>query len=180
MTALREIAAVVAGGAIPVLLAFILLYGMLRGVKVYEVFVEGAKEGFETAVRIIPYLVAILVAVGMVRAAGLLDLLAAIVSAPLSWIGVPPESLPMMLIRPLSGSGADAVMVETMKAYGPDSLPATTAAVMSGAADTTFYILAVYFGAVGIRKIRHALWAGLIADLAGMLAAAWITRALLF
>jgi spore maturation protein B len=180
VSALRDAAQIVAGGAIPVLLAFILLVGALRGVRVYEVFVDGAKEGFETAVRIIPYLVAILVAVGMVRAAGLLDLLAAATGPALTAIGVPPESLPMMFIRPLSGSGADAVMVELMKTHGADSLPATTAAVMSGAADTTFYILAVYFGSVGIKKIRHALWAGLLADLAGLLAAAWFTRALLY
>lgn len=180
MSALREVAGVIAGGTIPLLLAFILVVGLVRGVKVYEVFIQGAKEGFDVAVRIVPYLVAILVAVGMVRGAGLLDLLASVTAPLLSLVGVPPESLPMMLIRPLSGSGADGVMVELMKTHGADSLPATTAAVMSGAADTTFYILAVYFGSVGIQKIRHALWAGLIADLAGLLAAAWLTQALLF
>jgi spore maturation protein B len=86
----------------------------------------------------------------------------------------------MVLVRPMSGSGADGVMVELMKVHGPDSLPATTAAVMSGASDTTFYVLAVYFGSIGIERIRHALWAGLLGDLVGMLAAAWITQALLF
>lgn len=180
MTFLRELADVVAGGAIPVLIVLVVVVGAARGVKVYEVFVEGAKEGFETAVRIIPYLVAVLVAVGMVRAAGLLDLLARGLAPVLSLVGVPAETLPMVLVRPLSGSGADGVMVELMKTHGADSLPATTAAVMSGAADTTFYILAVYFGSVGIERIRHALWAGLLGDLAGLLAAAWITQALLF
>lgn len=180
MSFFRELADVVAGGAIPVIVVLVVVVGAARGVKVYEVFVEGAKEGFETAVRIIPYLVAVLVAVGMVRAAGLLDLLARGLAPVLAFVGVPAETLPMVLVRPLSGSGADGVMVELMKTHGADSLPATTAAVMSGAADTTFYILAVYFGSVGIERIRHALWAGLLGDLAGLLAAAWVTRALLF
>jgi spore maturation protein B len=180
MSFFRELTDIVAGGAIPVIVLIVVVVGAARGVKVYEVFVEGAKEGFETAVRIIPYLVAILVVVGMVRAAGLLDLLARGLAPLLAFIGVPAETLPMVLVRPLSGSGADGVMVELMKTHGADSVPATTAAVMSGATDTTFYVLAVYFGSVGIERIRHALWAGLMGDLAGLLAAAWITRALLF
>jgi spore maturation protein B len=177
---LREVTSIVADGAIPVVIATVCGVGLARGVKVYEVFVEGAKEGFETAVRIIPYLVAVLVAVGMVRSAGLLDLLGRSLAPILDRVGIPAETLPMMLIRPLSGSGADGVMVELMKTHGADSLAATTAAVMSGASDTTFYVLAVYFGSVGIERIRHALWAGLLGDLAGLAAAAWMTRALLF
>ncbi len=180
MNFLKELTDVVANGAIPVVIVVVALVGMARGVKVYEVFIEGAKEGFDVAVRIIPYLVGILVAVGMVRAAGLLDLLGRALAPVLGLIGVPAETLPMVLVRPLSGSGADGVMVELMKTHGADSLPATTAAVMSGAADTTFYILAVYFGSVGVERIRHALWAGLLGDLAGLLAAAWVTHALLF
>ncbi len=178
--AFRAATALVADSAIPVVLAVVFAVGAWRGVKVYETFVEGAKEGFDTAVRIIPYLVAVLVAVGMVRSAGLLDKLSALLAPVLSLLGVPPETLPMVLVRPMSGSGADGVMVELMKVHGPDSLPATTAAVMSGASDTTFYVLAVYFGSIGIERIRHALWAGLLGDLVGMLAAAWITQALLF
>lgn len=177
---LRDAADAVSSGAIPVVIAIILLAGAVRGVRVYEVFVEGAKEGFEIAIRIIPYLVAVLVAVGMVRGAGLLDLLSKLTTPALAWIGVPPAALPMALIRPLSGSGADGVMVELMKSQGTDSLAATTAAVMAGSTETTFYVLAVYFGSVGIRKVRHALWAGLLADLAGILVASWATRALLF
>lgn len=180
MSAFRAFADAVSSGAIPVIIALVALVGAVRGVKVYEVFVEGAKEGFEVAVRIIPYLVAVLVAVGMVRSAGLLDLVSKALAPVLAWVGVPAETLPMMLVRPLSGSGADGVMVELMKEHGADSVPATTAAVMSGAADTTFYILAVYFGSVGIQRVRHGLWAGLIGDMAGLLAAAWFTRALLF
>lgn len=176
----RSATAVVADSAIPVVLAVVFAIGLARGVKVYDAFIEGAKEGFDTAVRIIPYLVAVLVAVGMVRSAGLLDLLSDALAPLLGAVGIPAETLPMMLVRPLSGSGADGVMVELMKSQGPDSLAATTAAVMSGATDTTFYVLAVYFGSVGIERIRHALWAGLLGDLAGLTAAAWITRALLF
>ena len=180
MNFFKELTDVVANGAIPMVIVIVAVVGMARGVKVYEVFIEGAKEGFEVAVRIIPYLVGILVAVGMVRAAGLLDLLGRALAPMLAVIGVPAETLPMVLVRPLSGSGADGVMVELMKTHGADSLPATTAAVMSGAADTTFYILAVYFGSVGVERIRHGLWAGLLGDLTGLLTAAWITRALLF
>ena len=176
----RGATSIVADSAIPVVMATVCGVGLVRGVKVYEVFVDGAKEGFETAVRIIPYLVAVLVAVGMVRSAGLLDLLGRVLAPLLDRVGIPAETLPMMLIRPLSGSGADGVMVELMKTHGADSLAATTAAVMSGASDTTMYILAVYFGSVGIERIRHALWAGLLGDLAGLTAAAWVTRALLF
>ena len=180
MEIFRAAATVVSDSAIPIVFAVVLFVGMLKKVKVYETFVDGAKEGFETAVRIIPYLVAVLVAVGLVRSAGLLDLLSHTLGPVLSLIGVPAETLPMMLVRPLSGSGSDGVMVELMKTYGADSLPATTAAVMSGAADTTFYILAVYFGSVGIERIRHALWAGLIGDMVGLIAAAWFTQLLLF
>lgn len=180
MDIFRDATGIVADGAIPVLLAVVFAVGLARGVKVYEVFIEGAKEGFDTAVRIIPYLVAVLVAVGMVRAAGLLDLLSRLLGPIMGVIGVPAETLPMVLVRPLSGSGADGVMVELMKTHGADSLAATTAAVMSGASDTTFYILAVYFGSVGIERIRHALWAGLLGDMAGLITAAWITKALLF
>jgi spore maturation protein B len=162
----RSATTVVADSAIPVVLALVFAVGLARGVKVYEVFVEGAKEGFDTAVRIIPYLVAVLVAVGMVRSAGLLDLLTSALAPALGAVGIPAETLP--------------IMVELMKTHGADSLPATTAAVMSGATDTTFYVLAVYFGSVGIKRFRHALWAGLLGDLAGLTAAAWITQALLF
>ena len=180
MEVFRTAATVVSDSAIPLVFAVVLFVGLLKKVKVYEVFVEGAKEGFETAVRIVPYLVAVLVAVGLVRSAGLLDLLSHALGPVLALVSVPAETLPMMLVRPLSGSGSDGVMVELMKTHGADSLPATTAAVMSGAADTTFYILAVYFGSVGIERIRHALWAGLIGDMVGLITAAWFTQLLLF
>jgi spore maturation protein B len=180
MDSLRGFADVFADATIPLFVLGIVVFAAARGVKVYEVFIEGAREGFDTSVRVIPYLVAILVAVGAVRSAGLLDLLSQALSPLLTVIGVPAETLPMMLMRPLSGAGADGVMIELMKTHGADSVPATTAAVMSGAADTTFYILAVYFGSVGIERVRHALWAGLIGDMVGLLAAAWFTQLLIF
>ena len=180
MNTIRALADGVSSGAIPLVIAGVLAVAAMRRVPVYEVFVEGAKEGFEVAVRIIPYLVAVLCAVGMVRAAGLLDLFSSLAGPVLDAVGVPADALPMALIRPLSGSGADGVLVETMQSQGADSRAATTAAVMGGSTETTFYVLAVYFGSVGIQRMRHALWAGLCADLAGILAAAWLTRLMLF
>ncbi len=156
--------------AIPLFLVGIPLYGLLRGVKVYECFVEGAKEGFQVAVRIIPYLVAILVAVGMLRGAGAIDLLARWLDPLLRAAGVPVEILPLAIMRPLSGSGSMGIVAELIKAHGPDSFIARLAATAYGSTETTFYVLAVYFGSVGIRKTRHAVVAGLSADIASLAA----------
>ncbi len=166
---------VIANWSIPVLIVIICVFGMRKGVKVYEVFVDGAKEGFTIAVTIMPYLVAILVAIGMVRDIGLLDILATSLNPVTSLIKMPPELLPMALIRPLSGSGASGFMNSIMIEYGPDSYQGILASVMMGSTETTFYILAVYFGAVNISKTRHAVFAGLIGDLAGMLASVFLT-----
>ncbi|MBT3228161.1 MAG: spore maturation protein [Candidatus Marinimicrobia bacterium] len=162
--------------AIPVLLLAIVGHGWYKKVKVYEAFTEGAKEGFEVAVRIIPFLVAILVAIGAFRASGALDLITGLLSPLTSWIGMPGEVIPMALMRPLSGSGAIGIMSELISTYGPDSLPARMAAIMEGSTETTFYILAVYFGSVGVKKTRHALPAALLADLAGIIAAVVVTQ----
>lgn len=162
--------------AIPVMLLVVCTYGVLKKVNVYEVFTEGAKEGFSTAVRIIPFLVAMLVAIGVFRASGAMDYLARMLAPITELIGMPAEVLPMAVMRPLSGGGANGIMNELFKVHGPDSLIGRMASVMSGATDTTFYILAVYFGSVSIRKTRHALPSGLLADLAGMLAAVFITN----
>ena len=161
------------------LIAAILLYGWVKRVKLYESLVEGAKEGFAVALRIIPFLVAILVAVGMFRASGGLDLLISLLRPVTDWIGLPAEALPMALLRPLSGSGAYGVMVETMKNYGPDSLIGTIVSTMQGSTETTFYVLAVYCGAVSVKKLRHTLPACLLADVAGLLASVWVCRWLL-
>ncbi len=137
---------------------------------------EGAKEGFTIAVRIIPYLVAILVAIGMLRASGALEWILVGLKPLLSLIGFPPENLPLALMRPLSGSGSFGLLADLVNEYGTDSLQAKIGATMYGSTETTFYVLAVYFGAVGIRKTRHAVVAGLIADITGVLAAVYICR----
>ncbi len=156
--------------SIPFLLSAFPLYAAMRRVKVYEEFVEGAKEGFDVAIRIIPYLVAILVAIGMFRAAGGIDLLTAVLKPGMLALGFPPDLLPMVLMRPLSGSGTLGLFAELVKQFGPDSLVARMGGTIFGSTETTFYVLAVYFGSVGIRKTRYALPAGLTADLVGVIA----------
>lgn len=162
--------------AIPLMIVGFVGYGLVKKVKVYECFTEGAKEGFNTAVRIIPFLVAVLCAIGVFRASGAMAMLTKVLSPITNLVGMPGEVLPMALMRPLSGSGARGVMTELVATHGPQSLIGRMAAIMNGSTDTTFYVLAVYFGSVQIRKTRHALPAGLLADLAGLLAAAWVTR----
>jgi spore maturation protein SpmA len=166
--------AVVSFWMIPVLIAGLVLFGWARGVRVYESVVEGAKEGFQVALRIIPYLVAILVAVAMFRASGCLDLFVLAVSPLTAPLGLPAEAVPMAVLRPLSGSGAFGVMSEILSTRGPDSYLGYLVSTMQGSTDTTFYILAVYFGAIGIKKTRHAVPAGLLADAAGIAAAVFI------
>ncbi|MFQ6606103.1 MAG: spore maturation protein [Fidelibacterota bacterium] len=164
---------------IPFLLVGIPLYGLLvKKVKVYEAFVEGAKDGFTIAVRIIPYLVAILVAIGMFRASGALDVMLTVLSPLLNAIGFPPENLPLALMRPLSGSGSLGLLTDLVNQYGADSLYAKIGATMFGSTETTFYVLAVYFGSVGIKRSRHALVAGLFADAVGILSAVYICQLL--
>lgn len=156
-----------------VILAFIVM-GAWRRVNVYEAFVEGAKDGFHTAVRIIPYLVAILVAVGVLRASGAMDLAVDGVAWCVNALGMDSQwvgALPTALMKPLSGSGARGLMLEAMQHYGADSLVGRLACIFQGSTDTTFYILAVYFGSVGIRRTRHAVACGLLADLMGVVAA---------
>ena len=162
--------------AIPFLIGFFPLYAALRGVAVYEEFIEGAKEGIQVALRIFPYLVAILVAVGIFRAAGGIDLLTRLLSPVLDLIGLPAQVLPLVLVRPLSGSAATGLFAEIVKACGPDSYAAQLAGTILGGTETTLYVLAVYFGSVAIRRGRHALAAGLLADAAGVAASLLICR----
>ena len=162
--------------AIPFFLAAVPLYGAFRKVKVFESFVEGAKGGVQTAVRIIPYLVAMLVAVGMLRAAGAIDMMAEALSPILGWLRFPAEILPLAIMRPLSGSGSLGIVTELVSTHGPDSFVGRLAASAYGSTETTFYVLAVYFGAVGIRKTRHAVIAGLTADVASLAAAVIVCR----
>ena len=161
---------------LPVLIAGILIAAMYKKIPLYETFISGAKEGFVVGVRIIPYLVGILVAIGMFRASGAIDLIAHALSPVLKLVGMPADILPLAIIRPLSGSGALGITSEIAKHYGGDSYMAKLAAVMTGSSETTFYVIAVYFGSVGISRIRHALIAGLVADIAGILAALFICR----
>jgi spore maturation protein B len=164
--------------AIPLLVAAIPLAAIVRGVKVYPVFLEGAKQGFETALRILPALVAILVALGMFRASGALDALARLLAPITGAVGVPASVVPMVLVRPLSGGAALGVVGEVLRAEGPDSYAGRLVSVMAGSTETTFYVLAVYMGAVGITRYRHALPAGLLADLAGFAASIAVVRVL--
>jgi spore maturation protein B len=174
----RSVISVISLVAIPLVLLVFLGWGLFKKVKVYEVFVEGAKDGFNVAIRIIPYLVAMLAAIGIFRASGALELLIALLAPVTNLIGMPPETLPMALMRPLSGSGSLGIMTELMNVHGPDSLIGIMASTMYGSSETTFYVLAVYFGAVAVKNTRHAVPTGLIADLAGMLAAVWIVNLL--
>ena len=158
---------------IPGLMMALLAFGVAKKVPVYESFVEGAKDGFNVALRIIPYLVAILVAVGMFRNSGAMELLIVPLSAVTGPLGLPAEALPMALLRPLSGSGAYGILASIIndQAIGPDSYTGYLVSTFQGSTETTFYVLAVYFGAVQIRRIRHALVTALSADLAGIIAA---------
>jgi spore maturation protein SpmA len=159
------------GWLFPLLIGGLLLVGVAGRVRVYESMVEGAKEGLEVVVRILPYLVAILVAVAMFRASGALDLVISLLGPLTSPLGFPAEALPMALLRPLSGSGAFAVMSEIVTVHGPDSFVGTLACTLQGSTETTFYVLTLYYGASGTRNIRHTLVACLIGDLAGVVGA---------
>lgn len=178
MDAVRDFIAIVSAFVLPLMLVGFPLYGLIKGVRVYEVFVEGAKEGFSVAVTIIPYLVAILFAIGMFRASGAMDFLIAALDPVLSLIGIPSEVLPMAIIRPLTGSGSAAVVLDMIGQYGEDSIYVKIAATMFGSTETTFYVIAVYFGAVNIRNTRHAVPAGLIADFVGLLASVYVVKLL--
>ena len=162
--------------AIPLLLFVIPALAFTKKIKVYEVFVDGAKEGFAVAIKIIPYLVAILVAIGMFRASGAMDIFIMLLSPLTDAIGLPAETLPAALMRPLSGSGSLGIATELMVEHGPDSFIGRLVSTFFGSTETTFYVIAVYFGAVGIKKTRHAVPGGLIGDLAGLLAALFICK----
>ena len=164
--------------AIPFLIFSFLTFGLIKKVKVYEKFVEGAKEGFNVAVRIIPYLVAMLAAIGIFRYGGAMDLLIYVLSPVTNLIGMPAEALPMAIMRPLSGSGSLGIMTEIIKTHGPDSLLGIMVSTYFGSTETTFYVLAVYFGAVNIQKTKYALPVGLMADVAGILGATFIVNML--
>ncbi len=155
---------------LPAILLVVLLFGWVRGVKIYDAIIEGAKEGFNVALRIIPYLVAILVMVGLFRASGGLGILVKMLTPAIQLLGMPAETLPVALLRPFSGSGTLGVVAELFKAHGADSLIGYMASIIYGSTETTFYVIAVYFGAIGIKNTRHAIPACLLADFSGILA----------
>jgi spore maturation protein B len=157
--------------AIPVLLVGIPLVGMIRGIKVYDVFIEGAKEGFQVAVRIIPFLVGILVAIGMFRGSGAMDMLTNALRPLMSSTIFPPELFPLVVLRTLSGSGSLALTTDLIKRFGPDSLLGRTAATLYGSSETLFYVLAVYFGAIGVKRTRHMIPAAIVGDVVAAIVA---------
>lgn len=162
--------------ALPAIIIVILTVALFKKVPLYETFTDGAKDGFKVAVNIIPYLVAIIVGISMFRASGAIDMLGQALSGILNTLKIPPEVLPVMIVRPLSGSAALGVFSDIAHTLGPDSYATKLAAVMIGSSETTFYVLAVYFGAIGISKIRYALIVGLLADIIGFAAAILVCR----
>ncbi|GIO42883.1 MULTISPECIES: spore maturation protein [Paenibacillus] len=157
--------------AIPVMIAFIPLYASIKKVPVYESFVDGAKDGFSTAVSIIPHLVGMMVAISVFRASGALEFFTGWLSPLLARLSVPSEVLPLGILRPLTGTGSLAFTTDLIKTYGPDSMIGRIASTIQGSTDTTLYVLTVYFGAVGIRNGRYALKVGLFSDIVGFIAA---------
>lgn len=164
--------------AIPVIIVIIPLYAFFKGVSVYDTFVEGAVDGFHTVVKIIPYLVAMMVAINILRASGALELLTHMATPLLKVLHVPEEVFPLVLLRPLSGSGSMAYVNHIFINHGPDSLLGKMASTIVGSSETTFYVVAVYFGAVGIQNSRYAIPLGLLADVVGFLAAVFICNLL--
>jgi len=168
---IREILQQISLWTIPLLLVGIPLVGIIRGIKVYDVFIEGAKEGFNVAVKIIPFLVGILVAIGMFRGSGAMDMVTNFLRPAMTRIGFPPEIFPLLVLRPLSGSGSLALTTDIIKRYGPDTLVSRIAATMYGSSETLFYVLAVYFGAVGVKRTRHAIPSAIIGDVVAAIVA---------
>lgn len=152
------------------------LYGAYKRQAIFDDFLEGGKEGFQVVIKVIPYLVGMLVAIGMLRSSGFFDSMSKWLAPVFKWLGMPTEVLPLALIRPFSGSASNGIMAELIHNHGGDSFIAKLSATMMGSTETTFYVVAVYFGAVGIKRTRYAIHAGLIADLVGVIAAVMVCR----
>lgn len=163
---------------VPGIIVVVPLWAYLQKVPVYEAFIEGAKEGFTTAIKTIPFLVAMLVAISLFRASGAMELLVSVLEPITKYFGIPGDILPLAIMRPLSGSGALGITTELISTYGPDSLIGRLASTMQGSADTTFYVLTLYFGSVGVVRYRYALYSGLLGDLTGFLASVYIVHKL--
>lgn len=177
MTAFLEAVSV---WSIPVLVACVSLYAIIKKVPVYSVFTEGAKDGFSTAIMIIPYLTAMLCAIGMFRASGAMDILCSWLAPITNLIGLPSEVLPMGIMRSFSGGAAEGLMADLLATYGTQSQIGRIASVALGSTETTFYVVAVYFGSVGVSKTRHSIAAGLLGDLASLIASAIIVNLMWF
>ena len=157
--------------ALPVIIILILTMGLVKKVPIYEVFTVGAKDGFKISVNIIPYLVAIIVAISMLRASGIIEMTGTALAPVLNYLHIPVDTIPIMIVRSLSGSAALGVFSDIAHSLGPDAYATKLAAIMLGSSETTFYVLAVYFGAVGITKFRYAILVGILADIIGIVAA---------
>lgn len=164
---------------IPLFVAVVLLAGWYKRVPVFDEFIEGSKEGLQITLTLLPYLVSMLIAIEILSSSGALDALTRVLSPLLSWLNWPAETVPLALLRPMSNSGALAVTADILRRFGPDSFIGMVASTMQGSTDTTLFILTVYFGAVGIKNIRHSLSAGLIADFTAMLASLLLCRILI-
>lgn len=175
---MNNTASIISNGLFLTFVVGIPLYGVIKRVPIFDAFVDGAKTGFQTIIKIIPYLVGLMVAIGMLRASGFFEVMGRWLSPVLNKIGMPPEVLPLALVRPFSGSASNGIMADLMHTYGGNSFIAKLSATMMGSTETTFYVIAVYFGAVGIKKTRYAIPAGLIADTVGVIAAVVVCRLL--
>jgi spore maturation protein B len=171
-----ELVGIISAWAIPLLLLVIPLFAYFRKVKVYEVFVEGATEGFHTAIRIMPFLIAMMIAISLFKVSGAMELLATVLGPALTYLQVPAELVPLAIMRPLSGTGALGITTEILNTYGADSLVGRMASTILASTDTTLYILTVYFGSVGIKNVRYSVVVGLIGDFVGFFAAIYICQ----
>lgn len=161
---------------IPILIGTIVIYGMIKGVKVYEYFIDGAKGGLRLCFNIYPYLLAMLVAVGVFRESGALGYFINAVKPIVKFIGLPPEVVPLIMVKPLSGSGAQGIFMDILNQYGADTYIGLVASIIIGSTETIFYTLTVYFGAINIKKIRHTLWAAIMADLTAVIVAVSVAK----
>ena len=173
---IKTIVDVISVWLIPVIVLIVLTWGLFKKIPIYEAFIDGAKDGIKVSVDILPYLVAIIVAVSMLRASGAFDIAGSLFAGLFEWLKIPVDILPIMIVRSLSGSALLGMFSDITTTYGPDSYTAKLAAIMVGSSETTFYVLAVYFGAVGIKKFRHAICAGIFADIIGIVAAVAVAR----
>lgn len=165
---------------IPIIIVSIVIYGMFKGVKVYECFVEGAKDGIKICINIFPYLLAMILAVTIFRESKAMDYVIGFIKPAAEFVGFPPELVPLAIIKPLSGSGALGVFAEVLKKFGADSYTGIVASIMMGSTETIFYTITVYYGAVKIKKIRHTLWAAVMADLSGIIMAIIMAKLIAF